>query len=395
MLRDWPVRACTSGSRRKRVGALVLRSIGCSVVALLLHVLLVRDAAVRCRGRRGGSRAPPESPSYSAMKARTRSAVLSDSERPPSIWRTRFGSPSALIPNVVGLRPVRRRNALSREANCCSSVRMARTLKTCSQARQHVGNGLHPGNVRGCSGRRGSCWGALPASSGGWRRVARIWARPRSEFERNAAYLHQFIHRGTPRVLAEDDREALAEHLGCSPGLLGHARPPRRAADRKPPPAGPYAAPKGYSAVPEIDVRASAGPGAWHDEPERAKDIWLLSDPLVRHEFRSRPEDLRMITVGGDSMEPLLSSGDRILIDVSRQVPVPPGVFVIWDGMGLVAKRIEHVPHSPPPGGAQVPQTPNTTATSASPRKSASPAEPSGSPDGCKPPPEVGHRSGS
>ena len=56
-----------------------------------------------------------------------------------------------------------------------------------------------------------------------------------------------------------------------------------------------------------------------------------------------------MITVDGDSMEPLLSSGDRILIDVSRQVPVPPGIFVIWDGMGLVAKRIEHVPHSEPP----------------------------------------------
>ena len=56
-----------------------------------------------------------------------------------------------------------------------------------------------------------------------------------------------------------------------------------------------------------------------------------------------------MIAVDGDSMEPLLSSGDRILIDVSRQMPVPPGIFVIWDGMGLVAKRIEHVPHSDPP----------------------------------------------
>ena len=67
------------------------------------------------------------------------------------------------------------------------------------------------------------------------------------------------------------------------------------------------------------------------------------------HEFRAKPDDLRMITVDGDSMEPLLSSGDRILIDVSRQVPVPPGIFVIWDGMGLVAKRIEHVPHSEPP----------------------------------------------
>ena len=28
---------------------------------------------------------------------------------------------------------------------------------------------------------------------------------------------------------------------------------------------------------------------------------------------------------------------------------MPPGIFVIWDGMGLVAKRIEHVPHSEPP----------------------------------------------
>jgi phage repressor protein C with HTH and peptisase S24 domain len=56
-----------------------------------------------------------------------------------------------------------------------------------------------------------------------------------------------------------------------------------------------------------------------------------------------------MITVDGDSMEPLLSSGDRILIDTSRRVPVPPGIFVIWDGMGLVAKRVEHIPNSDPP----------------------------------------------
>ena len=113
--------------------------------------------------------------------------------------------------------------------------------------------------------------------------------------------------------------------------------------------AGPYTPPRGYSAVPEIDVRASAGPGAWYDEFEEAKDTWLFADSLIRHEFRAKPDDLRMITVDGDSMEPLLSSGDRILIDVSRQVPVPPGIFVIWDGMGLVAKRIEHVPHSEPP----------------------------------------------
>ena len=32
--------------------------------------------------------------------------------------------------------------------------------------------------------------------------------------DRNAAYLHQFIHRHTPRVLAEHDREALAGASG-------------------------------------------------------------------------------------------------------------------------------------------------------------------------------------
>lgn len=41
--------------------------------------------------------------------------------------------------------------------------------------------------------------------------------------------------------------------------------------------------------------------------------------------------------------------GDRIMTDTGQRVPVPPGTFVIWDGMGIVAKRVQHVPHSEPP----------------------------------------------
>ena len=108
--------------------------------------------------------------------------------------------------------------------------------------------------------------------------------------------------------------------------------------------------PGGYSAVREIDVRAAAGLGAWNEEAERTKAIWILADRLIRHEFQARPEELRMITVEGESMEPVAASGDRILIDVSRKVPVLPRIFVIWDGMALVAKLIEHVLHSAPPG---------------------------------------------
>ena len=188
------------------------------------------------------------------------------------------------------------------------------------------------------------------------RRLLRLVANSRTNLraaslaiERNPTYLHQFIHRGSPRVLAEDDREALAEYLGCNSDLLRHDRSERRGTPPGRPLAGSYAAPKGYSVVPEIDVRVAAGAGAWNEELEEIKEAWLFADPLIRHEFRAKPDDCRMITVDGDSMEPLLSSGDRIMIDVSRNLPSPPGIFVIWDGLGLVAKRVEHVPHSDPP----------------------------------------------
>ena len=43
----------------------------------------------------------------------------------------------------------------------------------------------------------------------------------------------------------------------------------------------------------------------------------LPADLLICHEFRARLEDVRMITVDGDSTEPLLPSGCHILM-VSR-----------------------------------------------------------------------------
>jgi phage repressor protein C with HTH and peptisase S24 domain len=176
---------------------------------------------------------------------------------------------------------------------------------------------------------------------------------------KNAAYVHQFIYRGTPKILPEDVRESLAKHLGVADHELRHLEvPPRKPAARREDepddqvngeaPKRPRRSAMGFSPITEIDVRASAGPGAFHDGLEEAKETWLFPDAVIRHEFRARAEDLHIVTIDGDSMEPLLSSGDRIMIDTSRRMPVPPGIFVIWDGMGIVAKRVEHVPHSDP-----------------------------------------------
>jgi phage repressor protein C with HTH and peptisase S24 domain len=171
---------------------------------------------------------------------------------------------------------------------------------------------------------------------------------------RNAAYIHQYMYRGSPKVLSEDDRIALAEHLGIDEDELRHqARPrpqirPSRRARRVEADAGGGPL-DGFSKIPEIDVRASAGPGALLEGFEETKDVWYFPDGLIRHEFRTRAGDLRIITIDGDSMEPVLSSGDRIMVDTSQRIPVPPGIFVIWDGMGIVAKRIEHILSSDPP----------------------------------------------
>jgi phage repressor protein C with HTH and peptisase S24 domain len=170
---------------------------------------------------------------------------------------------------------------------------------------------------------------------------------------RNAAYVHQYVYRGSPKVLSEDDRIALAEHLGIDEDELRHqARPkpqtrPKRA--RRVEADGGSGPLDGFRKIPEIDVRASAGPGAILDGFEETKDVWYFPDAMIRHEFRSHPETLRIITIDGDSMEPVLSSGDRIMLDTSQRIPVPPGIFVIWDGMGIVAKRIEHILSSEPP----------------------------------------------
>ena len=55
------------------------------------------------------------------------------------------------------------------------------------------------------------------------------------------------------------------------------------------------------------------------------------------------PEALRILNVRGRSMEPELAEGDRLVVDTARTVPAPGELFVLWDGDGLVVKRVEPV----------------------------------------------------
>lgn len=99
--------------------------------------------------------------------------------------------------------------------------------------------------------------------------------------------------------------------------------------------------------IPEYDVRASMGDGFAVDR-ENIKDQWTFSRRYLVDELRLTLRNLVVIEVVGDSMEPTLRSGDRVLVDMGDRRISNPGIFVLWDGDGTVAKRLELVPNSKP-----------------------------------------------
>ena len=146
---------------------------------------------------------------------------------------------------------------------------------------------------------------------------------------RNPSYLSQFVARGSPRVLEERDRLKLAEFLGIDEAELrsgeGYERMSRRSATVE---------------VPRFALDASAGPGALSSE-EISFDTHRLSRRWLA-EMGLEGAQLSAIRVEGDSMEPLLRSGDEIFVDRSKRSG--EGVFVVRLGDALHVKQVQRRP---------------------------------------------------
>lgn len=104
-----------------------------------------------------------------------------------------------------------------------------------------------------------------------------------------------------------------------------------------------------FVAIQYAAARPSMGGGAIAEDEERVGRDFHFRRAWIRDRLKAAPSLLRVMTVQGDSMIPTLHDGDVILVDMNQRNPIPPGIFVLHDGMGLVAKRLEHVPMSDPP----------------------------------------------
>lgn len=159
---------------------------------------------------------------------------------------------------------------------------------------------------------------------------------------RNQTYLQQFVRKGSPRKLEENDRRTLAHFFGVSETELGAnvgSAAGRVQAAKSP--SAHRASLAEWADVPRLPLGASAGPGA-HAAEEipsgrlRFSNRWLKTQGL-------EPAMLSVIEVEGDSMEPTLRDGDEILVDRTPR-PLRSGIHVIRMDDVLLVKRLESGP---------------------------------------------------
>ncbi len=144
-----------------------------------------------------------------------------------------------------------------------------------------------------------------------------------------------------------DTLAKIAKRLACTVADLMGERPAAR----------PRAVSEGGDtiAINELDVHAAAGIAGddgeailASDEPGLVTGVHTYPAASFREAYGINPGNIRIIPVRGNSMEPELWSGQRVMVDVDDRSPSPPGIFVVWDGLGLVLKYVEVIANSEP-----------------------------------------------
>jgi phage repressor protein C with HTH and peptisase S24 domain len=144
---------------------------------------------------------------------------------------------------------------------------------------------------------------------------------------RNPAYIQQFVRRGVPRRLKEEERRKLARYFSVSETLLG----------------GPPEEPAGADGLVTVNrhaVMVSAGPGAIVRE-EYGKPYFGFDERWLKVLTPTPTSRLSVVRVEGDSMSPTLNPGDDILVDLDdRADRLRDGIYVLRVDDALIVKRL-------------------------------------------------------
>src|SRR6185503_4911585 len=144
---------------------------------------------------------------------------------------------------------------------------------------------------------------------------------------KNPAYIQQFVRRGVPKRLKEEERRKLARYFSVSEALLGG--PPES-----------EAAAIGLVSVKRHPVTVSAGPGTVVTE-ELGKPYFAFHERWLKALTASHPAQLSIVRVEGDSMAPTLNAGDDILVDLGDAGErLRDGIYVLRIDDAVVVKLL-------------------------------------------------------
>ncbi len=141
------------------------------------------------------------------------------------------------------------------------------------------------------------------------------------QIKKNDAYLHQYIYRGTPKTLPENLRYHLAMLLGIHESELRETTQDIAILD----------------VLAWLDIDMSAGHGSISDDLAEAGDSWVFD-----RQFFAANKPCRYICItdavceGGFSLYWKMA----IWIDMNDTQPSPPGIFVLFDGVGLMTNQL-------------------------------------------------------
>ena len=141
--------------------------------------------------------------------------------------------------------------------------------------------------------------------------------------------------RALVRLVAEAGGDPIPEELRARPaaGLAGSDARPVAAANEN-------GVPPGARSVGTREVAAAAGGGAVNlDEAPVKGPVWFRRDWLDGHGID--PTRCMVISVRGESMEPTLPAGSKILVDRDRTRRRAGRIFVVTTDEGLIVKRLE------------------------------------------------------
>ena len=105
----------------------------------------------------------------------------------------------------------------------------------------------------------------------------------------------------------------------------------------------------GQVRITEIEVHAGAGPERMPDLDPDGNAV-VLAEWMMPREFLPsayRGGNLVIVRVQGDSMMPRLAPNERVVVDTSQTVPFAEGIYLTWNGLGVVIKRLQVLPGNP------------------------------------------------